>query len=280
MAVPGTSRNTNLENRETTGDHSSDDPYPEVGYFSHHSGQLNSPETETNPHMVTGATEEFRQHPHMMTATQNEIPFCSPTMSSGKQKKARSTSQPQFRSENTPATIEADQILLALQQLATSSISANFNNNITQMSKVPKSLTTTMLTFDGKSKKFELFEDLSQTSLKIHNQLMEEDKINYFHSLMRGVALQTFKNIPSPNRENLGEILTVFRRKYEKPQSMATAKHKFKRLVFKSANQKLIDFLDELLKLEIGKRRIRSCSSSNHRAIRLCQNASRPEEIS
>ena len=33
MAVPGTSRNANLENRETTGDRSSDDPYPEVGYF-------------------------------------------------------------------------------------------------------------------------------------------------------------------------------------------------------------------------------------------------------
>ena len=50
VAVPGTTRNTNLENRETTGDHSSDDPYPEVGYVSHHSGHLNSLETETNPH--------------------------------------------------------------------------------------------------------------------------------------------------------------------------------------------------------------------------------------
>ena len=155
----------------------------------------------------------------------------------------------QFCSENTPATIEADQILLALQQLATNSNSANFNNNDSRISKLPKSLTTTMPTFDGKSGKFELFEDLFQTSLKIHNQLTEEDKINYFHSLMRGDALQTFKNITSPKRENLGEILTVFRRKYVKPQSMATAKHKFQRLVFNPANQKLIDFLGELQKL-------------------------------
>ena len=50
VAVPGTSRNTDLENRKTTGDRSSDDPHPEVGYFSQHSGQINSPETETNPH--------------------------------------------------------------------------------------------------------------------------------------------------------------------------------------------------------------------------------------
>ena len=103
-----------------------------------------------------------------------------------------------------------------------------------------------MPTFDGKSEKFELFEDLFQTSLKIHNQLTEEDKINYFHSLMRGDALQTFKNITSPNRENLGEILTVFRRKDVKPQSMATSKHKFQRLVFNPANQKLFDFPDEI----------------------------------
>ena len=66
---------------------------------------------------------------------------------------------------------------------------------------------------------------------------------------MRGDALQTFKNITSPNRDNLGEILIVFRRKYVKPQSMATAKHKFQRLVFNPSNQKLIDFLDELQKL-------------------------------
>ena len=66
---------------------------------------------------------------------------------------------------------------------------------------------------------------------------------------MRGDALQTFKNITSSNRENFGDILTVFRRKYVKPQSMATAKHKFQQPVFNPANQKLIDFLDELQKL-------------------------------
>ena len=198
--------------------------------------------------MVTGGPEEVRQIPHMMT-TQEEIPYCSPGTSSGKQKKARSTRQPHLRSENTPATIEADQILLALQQLVTNSNSANVNTNSTRISKLPKSLMTTMPTFDGKSEKFELFEDLFQTSLKIHNQLTEKDKIYYFHSLMRGNALQTFKHISSPNRENLAEILTVFRRKYVKPQSMATAKHRFQQLVFNPANQKLIDFLDELQKL-------------------------------
>ena len=69
-----------------------------------------------------------------------------------------------------------------------------------------------MPTFDGKSEKFELFEDLFQTSLNNHKQLTEDDRINYFHSLMKGDALQTFKNIKAP-RENLGKNLVVFRRK-------------------------------------------------------------------
>ena len=50
VADPGTSRNNVLENRETTGDRSSDDPCPEVGYSSRYSGRINSPETETYPH--------------------------------------------------------------------------------------------------------------------------------------------------------------------------------------------------------------------------------------
>ena len=198
--------------------------------------------------MVTGATQQIGNC-HDLTGVHEEVTYCPPSTSSGKQKKNRSSSQPQFRSENTPVMIEADQILLALQQLANNNNSANFQNNINRFSKLPKFLTTTMPTFDGKSEKFELFEDLYQTSPKIHNQLTEDDRINYFHSLMRRDALQTFKNINGPTRENLQEILAVFRRKYVKPQSMATAKHKFQKLVFNPANQKLVDFLDELQKL-------------------------------
>ena len=66
---------------------------------------------------------------------------------------------------------------------------------------------------------------------------------------MRGDALQTFKNINGPTRENLVEILAIFRKKYVKAQSMATEKHKFQKVVFNPANQKLADFPDELQRL-------------------------------
>ena len=174
-AVPGSSRNNNSENRKTIGDRSLGDACPKAVFSTHRSVNLNGSELEKTLHMVTGSQEE--------------IPYCSPGTSAGKQKKARSTSQPQFRSENTPATIEADQILLALQQLATNSNSASFSNHFNRISKLPKSLTTTMPIFDGNSEKFKLFEDLFQTSLKYHNQLTEEDKTNHFHSLIGGDAI-------------------------------------------------------------------------------------------
>ena len=53
VAAHGTSRNSTSENRKTHEDRCSNDPYPEVGYFPHHSGQLNGPEAENYPHMVT-----------------------------------------------------------------------------------------------------------------------------------------------------------------------------------------------------------------------------------
>ena len=174
--APETSRNAFRIREATNQQGSQSDPHPEAVIFKNQTTQNTEPEDGHD--MVTGVNEE--------------VTYCSPCTSSRKQKKNRSTSQLQFRSENTSATFEANQILLALQQLANNNNSANFHNNIKRITKLPKPLTTTMTTLDRKSEKFELFEDLFQMNLKLHNQLTEEDGINYFHSLMKGVALQTF----------------------------------------------------------------------------------------
>ena len=259
---PGTTlvmyRNAFSTNQGTNEDDSQSDLHPEAGIFGNQT-MRNSGQKDRHD-MVTGATKQIGNRRDLVTGVQREslcgrdmvrgvereclcqrdlvtraheeVTYCSPTKSSGKQKKNRPTSQPQFRSENTPATIETDQILLALQQLANNNNFENFHNNINRICNLPNSLTTN--TFDGKSEKFELFEDLFQTSLKNYNQLTEDDRINYFHSLMKGDALRTFRIINGPTREKLGEILAVFRKKYVKPQSMASAKHKFQKLVFKN----------------------------------------------
>ena len=128
--------------------------------------------------MVTGVEEEIRYRPHMVTGIHEHTPNCSLGTSSRRQTKARSTTQPPFCSESISAIIEADQVLLALQQLASNSNSPIINKNHDKISKLSKFLTTTMPTFEEKSEKFELFQDVSQMSLKIRNPLTEEDKIN------------------------------------------------------------------------------------------------------
>ena len=98
----------------------------------------------------------------------------------------------------------------------------------------------------GKSEKFELFEDLFHTMIKMQPEMPEQMKINHFHSLLKKNALQTFRNINSTNRQNLEDVLVIFRRKYVKPESQATAKHKWHRLVFDPNTMKLPNFLEEL----------------------------------
>ena len=76
--------------------------------------------------------------------------------------------------------------------------------------------------------------------------LTEEMKINHFHAHLRGLALKTFKNIQRTRTTTLEDILKVFRRKYVKPESSASAKHQFNRLFFDPEKQNLPDFLEEL----------------------------------
>ena len=102
------------------------------------------------------------------------------------------------------------------------------------------------MTFDGKSDKFQLFEDLFHTMIKMQPEMTEQMKINHFHSLLRKNALQTFRNINSTNRQTLEDVLVIFRRKYVKPESQATAKHQWHRLVFDPNTMKLPEFLEKL----------------------------------
>ena len=109
-----------------------------------------------------------------------------------------------------------------------------------------KPATISTLTFDGKNEKFELFEDWFHTLIKMQPGITEDMKINLFHAHLRKTALQTFHNISSQNKNKLEDILVVFRRKYVKPESTATAKHKWHKLIFDPNKQSLPDFLEEL----------------------------------
>ena len=81
---------------------------------------------------------------------------------------------------------------------------------------------------------------------KMHPEMSEQIKINHSHSLLKKNALQTFRNISTANRPSLEDELVIFRRQYVKPESQATAKHKWHRLVFNPNTMMLPDFLEEL----------------------------------
>ena len=120
----------------------------------------------------------------------------------------------------------------------------NLQNKPHSMTNGP--VTATPMTFDGKSEKFELFEDLFHTMTKMQPVMTEQKKINHFHSLLRKGVRQTFRNTNTINRQTLEDVLVIFRRKYVKPESQATAKHKWHRLIFDPITRKLPDFLEEL----------------------------------
>ena len=113
-------------------------------------------------------------------------------------------------------------------------------------SRTIRPVDTTSMTFDGKGKKVELFEDLFHTMIKMQLAMTEQMKINHSHLLLQNGALQTFRNIISVNRQTLEDVLVIFWRKYVKPESQATAKHKWHRLTFDPNSMKLPDFLEEL----------------------------------
>ena len=124
--------------------------------------------------------------------------------------------------ETTVAALERDPI----NRLA--DVLTSMQNRPTAQQLTIRPVNSNTMTFDGKCEKFELFEDLFHTMIKMQPDVSEQMKINHFHSLLSKNALQTC----TANRQTLEDVLLIFRQKYVKPESQATAKHKWHRLVF------------------------------------------------
>ena len=82
--------------------------------------------------------------------------------------------------------------------------------------------------------------------LKMQPELTEAMKIIHFHAHSRKEALQTFRNKSASNKKTLDDVLIVFRRKHVKPESQATANHKWHKLTSDPNTKSLSDFSEEL----------------------------------
>ena len=190
--------------------------------------------TGRSHYMVTGANETQQPIPEFLTGRIHSIPNLERQQSNHNVSLDTTLPAPDPEVPQTPQD--------PLNRLA--DVLVNLQNKPQTMTIRP--VQTTPMTFDGKSEKFELFEDLFHTMIKMQPTMREQMKINHFHSLLRKGALQTFRNRNSINRQTLEDVLIIFRRKYVKPESQATAKHKWHRLTFDPITMKLPDFLEEL----------------------------------
>ena len=223
--------------QETRGNRSKTSPVEGNHRHMSRDSSVDSYISEQNHDMVTGA----KLTPHVVPEFLTGRPMHSraPLQRQNSNNDEYQDTVPQVPEATTP-TIPSDPINRLAEVLV------GMNNRPSTQTLMVRPVSTTTLTFDGKSEKFELFDDLFHTMIKMQPDMTETMKINQFHSLLRKNALQTFRNFNTANRHTLEDILAVFRRKYVKPESQATAKHKWHRLVFDPNTMKLPDFLEEL----------------------------------
>ena len=236
--------NINDEPRRSFLDEVGESPVPGTQFdrqsHTHHIASGSGVETH---HMVTGQTAQTNQFPEFLTAH-----IQTPRNPSTHQYQNLSTqvsqdnnlpvAQQTPRNQNLDANNSINRLADAIAGITT--------QQRPQTATMLKPVSTNTLIFDGKNEKFELFEDLFHTMLKMQPEMTEAMKINHFHAHLRKEALQTFRNISAVNKKTLDEVLVVFRRKYVKPESQATAKHKWHKLTFDPNTKSLPDFLDEL----------------------------------
>ena len=210
--------------------------------------ELSVPETHFDRqahthHMVTVQTAQTNQIPQFLTGR-----ISTPRNPPSHQYQNLSTQVSQNnnlpmveqkpRNQNSDANNSINRLAHAITGIAT--------QQQPQASTMLKPVSTITIIFDGKNEKFELFEDLFHTKLKVQPEMTEAIKINNFHAHLRKEALQTFRNINASNKRTLDDVLIVFRRNCVKPESQATAKHKWHKLTFDPNTKPLPDFFEEL----------------------------------
>ena len=144
-----------------------------------------------NHHMMTGQTAQTNQFPEFFT---------------GRILKPRNP--PSYQYQNLSTQVSQDKNLPVVEQTPRNQ-NSDVNNSINRLADATagiatqqrpqaatmlKPVSTNTLIFDGKNEKFELFEDLFHTMLKMQPEMTEAMKINHFHAHLRKEALRTFRN--------------------------------------------------------------------------------------
>ena len=165
--------------------------------------ELSVPETHFDRqahthHMVTGQTTQTNQIPEFLTGR-----ILTPRNPPSNQHQNLSTQVSQdnnlTRVEKTPRNQNSDpnnsinQLVDGIARIAT--------QQRPQPATMLKPVTTSILIFDGKNEKFELFEDLFHTMLKMQPEMTETMKIKRFHAHLWKETSQKLRNISASNKK-------------------------------------------------------------------------------
>ena len=102
----------------------------------------------------------------------------------------------------------------------------------------PKILQTQVPLFKGNRDKYNEFEHLLLNHLRPHaNKLTEEQKLNYFQSLLRDDAIEFWQTLTITTETTLRDILTAFKKEYAKEELSEVSKFKFDQLRYDPATE-------------------------------------------
>ena len=193
--------NVNYETRHNIPDEVSEVSVPETHFDR-------QPHTH---HLVTGQAAQTNQLPGFLTGrilTPRNLPShqCQNLSTQVSQDNNLPMVEQSPRNQNFDAYNSINRLADAIAGIAT--------QQRPEAATMLKPVSTNTLIFDGEIEKFELFEDLFQTMLKMQREMTEVMKINHFHAFLRKEALQTFRNINASNKKTLDDGLIVFRRNY------------------------------------------------------------------
>ena len=139
-AAPETSRNAFSSNQGTKADDSQSDLHAEASIFNNQTTGIVG--AEEGQEMVTEVTLEVRNRYYLVTGVDEEVTYCSPSIL---QESRKRTALP--LNHNSLVRITLRWLKQTKFCWPNNNNSANFPNNKNRISKLPKSLTTTIPTF-------------------------------------------------------------------------------------------------------------------------------------
>ena len=108
----------------------------------------------------------------------------------------------------------------------------------------PKILQTQVPLFKGNRDKYNEFEHLLLNHLRPHaHKLTEEQKLNYFQSLLRDDTIEFWQTLTITTETTLRDILTAFKKEYAKEELSEVSKFKFDQLRYDPATESFSTFL-------------------------------------